>query len=85
EGDRRLAAAVELLRLGFEDQAADELLEIDRSALRGETPPHDLRLLVALLSRAGKVRTAHVVARTELKRDLSGDFAPERLHLWRGG
>mgnify|MGYP002408434364 FL=1 len=83
EGDRRLAAAVELLRLGFEDQAADELLEIDRSALRGETPPHDLRLLVALLSRAGKVRTAHVVARTELKRDLSGDFAPERLHLWR--
>ncbi len=64
----RLASAVELLRLGFAREAAEELLRIDRSALRHPHPPEDLAALTRLIGQAGRPRSAHVVARSDLKR-----------------
>ena len=64
----RLKSAIELLRLGFLREAADELLRIDRAALRHPHPPEDLATLARLIGMAGRARSAHVVARNDLKR-----------------
>lgn len=64
----RLTSALELLRLGFSREAADELLRIDRAALRHPHPPEDLATLTRLIGMAGRARSAHVVARNDLRR-----------------
>lgn len=79
----RLAAALELLRLGLPDLAQEELLAIDRAPLRKEPTPRALRLLVLLLARTGDARLAHSVARSELAADLASAQTPETATLVR--
>ncbi len=79
--DPRLASAIELLRLGFSAEAAEELAAIDRAPLRDSAD--SLRLIVALLGRTGDQRLAHAVARTELRRDLGAAPSAENALMWR--
>lgn len=74
----RFLSAVELLRMGFEQQASSELLSLERARL----PRESVRLLVHLLALAGEERAAHGVARLSLRRDLSGPITPETRPLW---
>ncbi|MBI5546783.1 MAG: transglycosylase SLT domain-containing protein [Deltaproteobacteria bacterium] len=83
EGDRRLAAGVELLRLGLPDLAREELLGIDRQKLRAADSPEAMRTLVTLLGRSGEARIAHAIARNELRNDLSSPLDPETALVWR--
>lgn len=76
--DPHLLAGVELLRMGFGDAAASELLGVSRI---GQSP-EALRLLVELLAQSGDARSAHAVARASLRRDLSGAIRPETRSLW---
>jgi soluble lytic murein transglycosylase len=49
---------------------------------RGGAGPEPLRLLVYLLSTAGDARAAHAVARTSLRRDLSGAVVVSARPVW---
>jgi soluble lytic murein transglycosylase len=71
-------SGVELVRLGYVDEAQAELAAVDRSGLGVE----DLRLLVQVLSAAGDARTAHAVARASLRRDLSGPITALNRPVW---
>jgi len=69
----RFLAAVELLRLGFHKAATDEILKIDRKALRREAGSGEPVVLLAyLLDRADARRAAHQIARLELREFLRG-------------
>lgn len=74
EADPHFASALELLRLGLSKVAADELLRIDRAAVReraaGSSEP--IVLIAYLLDRADSRRAAHQIARTELKELIRG-------------
>jgi soluble lytic murein transglycosylase len=83
QGSSRLAAALELLRLGLPDLAQEELLAVDRVSLRTEAPPRALRLLALLLARTGDARLAHAIARTELAGDLAAPKSPDTLPVLR--
>jgi len=76
-------AAVELLRLGFAKAATDEILRIDRKALRERAGSGDPVVLLAwLLDRADARRAAHQIARAELREFLRGGPAGEgALHF----
>ena len=79
--DPHLLAAVELLRLVMNPEAARELGAVDRSPARaaqaaGEEP---LVLLADLLSRAGELRAAHQLVRTELRELLRRPARPQGL------
>lgn len=76
--DPHFRAGVELLRMGFNDAVSSELLAVDRTTLEEEP----LRLLVQLLALAGDARSAHAVARTSLRGDLSGPITPETRPIW---
>lgn len=76
--ERGFQAAVELLRLGFPDHVASEVLGLDRALL----PPDSVRLLVVLLHKAGEMRAAHGVARLWLKGDLSGRITAQNRGFW---
>jgi len=76
--DPHFLAGVELLRLGFSDSASSELLAVNRTGQTQEA----LRLLVHVLSAAGDARSAHAIARTSLRRELSGRITPEKRPLW---
>jgi soluble lytic murein transglycosylase len=76
--DPQFRSAIELVRLGFGDHVATEVLAIDRSGL----PPASLRLLVLVLAEAGAERQAHGMARLWLRRDLAGPLTPERRAIW---
>lgn len=80
-GDAHFGAAVELYRMGLADEAGDELVAISREPLRHDTGDA-LRLVVELLARAGNVRAAQAIARTELQADLSGAPSASSLGLW---
>ncbi len=79
----RLTSAIELLRLGFSREAADELLRIERVPLRHPHPPEDLATLTRLIATTPRARSAHVVARNDLKRLLL--TAPESrwMPVWK--
>lgn len=81
--DPHFLAAVELLRLGFSKPAVDELLKIDRKALRQEAGSGEPVVLLAwLLDRAESRRAAHQIARMELREFLRGGPAGEAsLHF----
>lgn len=81
--DPRLVSAIELLRLGFSQEAADELLRIERLPLRHPHPPEDLATLTRLIATTPRARSAHVVARNDLKRLLL--TAPESrwMPVWK--
>jgi soluble lytic murein transglycosylase len=76
--DPHFLAGVELLRLGFPEAVATELLAADRT----RAPPEALRLLVTLLDRAGDARSAHALARSSLRRELSGRITAETRGVW---
>jgi soluble lytic murein transglycosylase len=60
-------AGVELLRLGFPEQAADELNGVDRGRVEGPAGKLEPMLLLAIaLEQAGDHRTAHAIAKSTL-------------------
>jgi len=67
--DPHLLAAIELLRLGMRPEAARELLAVDRAPARalGLEGEEALVLLADLSARAGDLRNAHALIRTELR------------------
>ena len=67
--DPHLLAAIELLRLGLNTEAARELSAVDRSPARsaGEAGQEPLTLMAELYARAGDLRNAHAVVRLELQ------------------
>ncbi len=67
--DPHLLAAVELLRLGLKPEAARELLAVDRGPARAPGPEGEeaLVLLADLSARAGDLRNAHALIRTDLR------------------
>jgi soluble lytic murein transglycosylase len=67
--DPHLLAAIELLRLGLNAEAAREVSAVDRSAARigGESGQEPLTLIAELFARAGDLRSAHALVRTELR------------------
>src|SRR6266849_5397158 len=67
--DPHLLAAIELLRLGIRPEAARELLAVDRAPARalGLEGEEALVLLADLSARAGDLRNAHALIRTELR------------------
>jgi soluble lytic murein transglycosylase len=69
---------VELLRLGFPEAVSSELLAADRTRAKAE----GIRLLVHLLNLAGDARSAHALARTSLRRELSGRVTSETRPIW---
>jgi soluble lytic murein transglycosylase len=76
--DPHFLAGVELLRLGFAEAVSTELLAADRT----RAPPDALRLLVTLLDLAGDQRSAHALARSTLRRELSGRITAETRGVW---
>jgi soluble lytic murein transglycosylase len=76
--ERGFMTAVELLRLGFEEQVSSEVLGLDRAGL----PPDSVRLLVTVLHLAKEERAAHGVARLWLKGDLSGRITAANRAFW---
>jgi soluble lytic murein transglycosylase len=67
--DAHLLAAIELLRLGLKPEAARELVAVDRSPARGTGPEGEeaMVLLADLFARAGDLRNAHALIRTDLR------------------
>ena len=67
--DPHFVAAVELLRLGMKPEAAREVLAVDRAPARalGQEGEEPLVLLADLSARAGDLRNAHALVRTELR------------------
>jgi soluble lytic murein transglycosylase len=78
EDDPHFKEGVELTRLGFQDWADGELLSVKRTTL----PAEPVRLLVRLISMNGDARSAHGIARSSLRRDLSGPVTPETRSIW---
>lgn len=76
--DPHFRAGIELLRMGFNEAVSSELLAANRT----EAPSESLRLLVKLLSLSGDERSAHAVARTSLRGDLSGRITAENRPVW---
>jgi soluble lytic murein transglycosylase len=76
--DPHFRAGVELLRLGFSEAAASELL----AARREGQPPGARRLLVEALALTGDARAAHGVARLSLRGELSGPVTSANRSLW---
>ncbi len=76
--DAHFLAGIELLRLGFSDAAASELLSVNR----GGQPAEALRLLVQVLVAAGDSRSAHAIARVALRKSLSGQISAETRSVW---
>jgi soluble lytic murein transglycosylase len=76
--DSHFLAGVELLRLGFPDAASIELLAADRTRAGSDA----LRLLVTLLDLAGDPRSAHALARSSLRRELSGRITAQTRGVW---
>lgn len=74
-------AAMELYRMGLNEEAGDELVAVPREKLRGDESDA-LRLIVELLARAGNPRSAQAIARTELSGSLSGPPTSSSLNLW---
>jgi soluble lytic murein transglycosylase len=67
--DPHFIAAVELLRLGMNAEAAREVLAVDRAPARalGKDGEEPLVLLADISARAGDLRNAHALIRTELR------------------
>jgi len=79
--DPHFLAALELLKLGMKQEAARELLAVDRAPLRSAATAGEeaLVLLADLSARAGDLRNAHAIVRTELRGLLRRTSAPLAL------
>jgi soluble lytic murein transglycosylase len=71
-------AAAQLLALGFAEAATQELLAVPR----GEQPRDVIRVLVQGIARAGDLRAAQALARTELGWALQGQVTPQLRDVW---
>ncbi|MBU8897390.1 transglycosylase [Corallococcus sp. H22C18031201] len=76
--DPHFKAGVELLRLGFTDSVASELLVVNRAG----QPAEAMRLLVLVMALSGDERSAHAVARLALRRDLTGRITAQTRPVW---
>ncbi len=76
--DIHFLAGIELLRMGFTDAAASELLAVNRISQPGEAP----RLLVQVIAAAGDSRSAHAIARVALRRELSAPISVKTRSIW---
>lgn len=82
-GDPHFRAALELLRLGLDREAADELNAVDRKALPGSPEhPEPLLLLAELLERAGDSRASHRLLRAQGRQVLREPPAGMGLRVW---
>jgi len=82
--DRHFRAALLLLRLGMEREAADELNAVDRRVLaaNGGDGAEPLLLLSELLDRAGDPRAAHGLLRSQGRQVLRQPPAGLGLRVW---
>lgn len=76
--DPHAVAAVELLRLGFNEEAASELAAAAGGRPRGDSA----RLVAFLLGRAGDHKGAHMLARVHLRAELEGRPTPATRATW---
>lgn len=76
--DPHAIAAVELLRLGFSEEAAAELA----AAAGGRPRGGSARLVAFLLGRAGDHKGAHMLARVHLHAELTGRPTPRTRATW---
>ncbi len=76
--DAHYRAGAQLLALGFSESAAQELLAVPRT----HQPRDVTRILVQGISRAGDVRSAQALARTELAWALNGQVTPQLRDIW---
>jgi soluble lytic murein transglycosylase len=81
--DEHFRAAVQLLRLDMDREAAEELNAADRKAVGpGPEWPEPLLLLVELLDRAGDSRSSHRLLRTQGRQVLREPPAGLGLRVW---
>lgn len=78
ENDPHFSSAVELFRLGLREAVPAEIWATNRTG----RPPAALRLLVWMLSEAGDSKSAHALARTQLRSDLAGRITYENRMVW---
>lgn len=76
--NRHFQAGLELLRMGFTENAGAEFLSVRRTGLTDDS----VRLLVYALSSANDAKSAHAVARTALRRDLQGRITAPSRAVW---
>jgi soluble lytic murein transglycosylase len=81
-GDPHLRAGVFLLRLGLDEDAAEELRAVDTAGLAG-AGPEPLLVLADLLDRAGDHRSAHNLLRNRGRAALPRAPRAEDLRAWR--
>ncbi|MEY2669496.1 MAG: hypothetical protein RJA59_2134 [Pseudomonadota bacterium] len=82
-GDPHFRAALELLRLGMDREAAEELNAVDRKLLAGGPEhPEPLLLLAELLERAGDPRASHRLLRAQGRQVLREPPAGLGLRVW---
>ncbi len=82
-GDRHFRAALELLRLDMDHEAADELAAVDRKLLATSPEhPEPLLLLAELMERAGDSRGSHRLLRAQGRQVLREPPAGMGLRVW---
>ncbi len=82
-GDPHFRAALALLRLDMDREAAEELNAVDRKALAAsEEHPEPLLLLAELLERAGDSRASHRLLRAQGRQVLREPPAGLGLRVW---
>jgi soluble lytic murein transglycosylase len=82
-GDPHFRAALELLRLGLDREAAEELDAVDRKLLAASKEhPEPLLLLAELLERAGDPRASHRLLRAQGRQLLREPPAGMALRVW---
>ena len=82
-GDPHFRAALELLRLDLDREAAEELNAVDRNALAASKEhPEPLLLLAELLERAGDSRASHRLLRAQGRQVLREPPAGMGLRVW---
>ena len=82
-GDAHFRAALELLRLDMDREAAEELNAIDRKLLAASKEhPEPLLLLAELLERAGDSRASHRLLRAQGRQVLREPPAGMGLRVW---
>jgi soluble lytic murein transglycosylase len=82
-GDPHFRAALQLLRLGLDREAAEELDAVGRKALAAsQEHPEPLLLLAELLERAGDSRASHRLLRAQGRQVLREPPAGMGLRVW---
>ncbi len=82
-GDPHFRAALQLLRLGLDKEAAEELNAADRKGLTGSKEhPEPLLLLAELLEQAGDSRASHRLLRAQGRQVLREPPAGMGLRVW---